>query len=1225
MKHIYIIPLLLLAALSIKSQVINVCGTDTIKLQLENYENGTINWQESADMINWITIPNETGPEYIFFPAEEKYYRAMIKTTECNPLYSPISFVQLPPFANAGTDRFVGIETIKLLGSDTLNCIGEWSLLSGSGTIHEPQNPTSEFTFSTDTAINLLWTLTNTCGESSDTIHLSYDPLETIGNYIIVDNTDFIYSDSLQMAEGIYIIKFSDPEITPTDSAVLIAMREDISFLQIVKSFTYQDSIYHFITEQGTLEDIFSGGVFNMGEAVNESMVNEDGSYLKGSVGFPTRETIRSLKGNHELSILYIDTKIDERYPCSMNKTYAGKSGPFVINLPDIPIFQSSAVFLGISESFVSLDPNFVVDLKFKWFKLKNLKIGVDNAEFKYGYNTGLEVNGTFTFEKDTSIFNVSKRIWFAIGGFPVMVQTDFDIVAGFEAEASANMLFEREVLNTRNFTALVQGSPGHLYLTTASSNSKEENFNCELSGNLSSVLKIGPQVSFMVYGAIGPYIDVPIKAEADLCAAGDPFDEFYWHAHAGLGIEGNIGAKGEFFGKTLFDFSFNVFDCPLGPQIDIPYELEILSGNYQSGTVGEQLAHPVVVKVKSSLGFAVPFVQVHVDLEDGNGSTEDHILWSDINGLVSIDWELGSNPLNVMTVSSGDCDYANLEGSPLYIYANSEIPLHECMNSSLQLNMVLEGDNFVGTASGGEAPYLYSTDGLNYGTDIPMFSIYTPGQYTVYAQDALECQTARSFVIEPYNPCLYTGLTAFVYVEENTVEISATGGTLPYSYALDDPLSFSGENWYGFLSEGPHIAYVRSFVEEAIACMDSVEFEIPEGAISPLLPIYPEEGRYYIPVLDINFQWEAGNYAPDQIYDLYLDYGGGMTLIASDLETESYFYAGPIPYFYQVCDWKIVVKDQAGNPKDEATFSFTTGKENPGVPDPATLMFPMNTRAINTLSVDLQWIDQPDDFVYDVYFDDTDASTLSALNHADPPYSIDNLQQLQTYYWKVVTKSIETGETAESAVFSFSVDTSLVGDYDGNTYHPVVIGTQTWLKENLRTLHFNDGTPIENITDYGLWIGTTAPAYAWFQNDSITYNDYGPLYNWWTVDALSNGYNNVCPDGWHVPGRDEFIILRDYLGGASISGGKLKEAGLVHWAAPNTGATNESGFTALPGGRRYYNSDTEMSYSGYFWSTSENNEGGYYLEAYYNSEYTTIIDGSYWTDGKSIRCLKNE
>ena len=1302
------------------SQIITVCGTDTVILQLENYLNGSINWQESYDTIAWEKIPNETNLSFKFVPVEEKYYRAVVKTSECEPLYSPISFIQLPPKANAGTDRLVGIETIKLLGSDTLGGIGEWTFLSGTGTIHEPQNPISEFTFTIDTAVNLIWTVTNACGESSDTVHLTYDPLVPVSNYIIVDNTDLIYSDSIEMANGNYKIKFSDPEISPTDSVILIAMRDDISFLRHVISYTYQDSIYNFTTDQCTLEEVFSSGTFNMGESVNESMINKEGSQMKSNKGFPTRESIRQLKNQNELNILYIETKFDDRYPGLSYKTYSEKGDPFVINLPDIPIFQNSVLYLGINESFVSLDPNFVVDMTFKWFKLKKIKIGVDNAEFKYGYTTGLYINGAFSFERDTSIFNVSKRIWFAIGGFPVMVETNFDIVASFEAKGSADMTFEREVLNTRNFTALVTGKPGDLKLTTLSSNKKKEDFNIDINGNLSSVVKIGPQVSFMVYGAVGPYIDVPIKAEADLCASGDPLDEFYWQAHAGLGIEGNIGARGKFFGKTLFDFNFNIFDCSLGPQIDIPYELELISGYNQTGFVNENLDDPIIIKVKSSLGFAVPLVQVNVYLEDNNGTTSKTSYWSDINGLVSIDWQLGSNPVNTMKIFTKDCNFQNLESSPLYVYAYSEEPPFDCLNSDLQISMVQINDSYITEVTGGEKPYKYSLDGISFNTDIPVFSIFTPGEFTVFVKDAHDCQFVHSFVIEDYDPCKESELAVFVYTEANTAELSASEGVPPYQYALNDPHVFMETSWYGFLNPGVHLAYVQ----DAMGCIDSVIFEIPQDAIDPLIAIHPEQNQLYVPVDNISFEWEAGNYAPDQSYDLYLkEDGQSYTMIASNLTDEAYINSGTLNYevlYY----WSVVVKDQEGNPKDTAEFSFTTEQESPDIPQPAELQSPADSAVIVSNSVNLQWVDQAGDFLYNLYLDNDYANQCIALNLENSEYLITDLENEQYYSWKVVTKSLETGVTAESETFTFRIDTTppepavllsptnnaiiastsvnlqwvdqtedivydlyldnnsanqsiavnlenseylvtdlenglhyfwkvvtksletgltteseiftflidtttSVTDIDGNVYQTVIIGNQIWMKENLRVKHFNDGTPIDNVTDFGEWVATLSPAYSWYNNDSVSYDaDYGPLYNWYVTDTLSNGSRNVCPDGWHIPDTADFNRLVNYLGGTAIAGGKLKEAGLDHWASPNTGATNESGFTGLPGGGKDQELDpwfTPIYETGNWWTSDKaSDSSSWFFRLNYDSDSTS---GGFCTKfvGYSLRCLKDD
>ena len=123
--------------------------------------------------------------------------------------------------------------------------------------------------------------------------------------------------------------------------------------------------------------------------------------------------------------------------------------------------------------------------------------------------------------------------------------------------------------------------------------------------------------------------------------------------------------------------------------------------------------------------------------------------------------------------------------------------------------------------------------------------------------------------------------------------------------------------------------------------------------------------------------------------------------------------------------------------------------------------------------------------------------------------------------------------------VINFNPDLTYDSIYDseGNKYRTVQIGTQTWMAENLRSTKLNDGTDIPFVPDVTLWSSLTTPGYCWFNNDSV---GYGALYNWYTANT-----GKLCPEGWHVPGDEEWTILTDYLGGKSVAGGKLKEAGL--------------------------------------------------------------------------------
>jgi uncharacterized protein (TIGR02145 family) len=159
------------------------------------------------------------------------------------------------------------------------------------------------------------------------------------------------------------------------------------------------------------------------------------------------------------------------------------------------------------------------------------------------------------------------------------------------------------------------------------------------------------------------------------------------------------------------------------------------------------------------------------------------------------------------------------------------------------------------------------------------------------------------------------------------------------------------------------------------------------------------------------------------------------------------------------------------------------------------------------------------------------------------------------------------------------------IKDGDGNVYTFTTIGTQIWLVENLKTTKYNDGTPIPNITDNATWGNLNTPGYCWYNNDASTYKDtYGALYNWYAINS-----GKLCPVGWHVPSDSEWTTLTDYLDGESVAGGKLKEISTTHWITPNTGATNENGFTALPGGYRVIDG-TFVSIGGFggWWSATE-------------------------------------
>jgi uncharacterized protein (TIGR02145 family) len=190
---------------------------------------------------------------------------------------------------------------------------------------------------------------------------------------------------------------------------------------------------------------------------------------------------------------------------------------------------------------------------------------------------------------------------------------------------------------------------------------------------------------------------------------------------------------------------------------------------------------------------------------------------------------------------------------------------------------------------------------------------------------------------------------------------------------------------------------------------------------------------------------------------------------------------------------------------------------------------------------------------------------------------------------------------------------------YEGQVYNTVLIGNQCWFKENL-----NVGTMInsyENMSDDGV-----IEKYC-YNNDPAYCETYGGLYQWNEMMEYTTipGVQGICPAGWHLPTDEEWATLTDFLGGESVAGGKMKETGTTHWSSPNTGATNGSGFTALPGGYRYTTgSFSWLGSKGYFWSSSEFSTSFAWRRglSYYNDDVTRYSSSKSY--GLCSRCLQD-
>lgn len=276
----------------------------------------------------------------------------------------------------------------------------------------------------------------------------------------------------------------------------------------------------------------------------------------------------------------------------------------------------------------------------------------------------------------------------------------------------------------------------------------------------------------------------------------------------------------------------------------------------------------------------------------------------------------------------------------------------------------------------------------------------------------------------------------------------------------------------------------------------------------------------------------------------------------------------------------------------------------------------------------------------YALYASKTDTSVLNLVNRFNSKVNISDTSNMLSNYRTGLNAKINTTDTSTMlsnylrkaddviADLQFQIkqlqSLSNVIDIDGNSYKTVKIGSQIWMGENLKTSRYKNGGSVPFVVGDTAWQALTTGAWSYYTHDEANNTIYGKLYNWFSTQG-----DTLCPTGWRVPSDNDWTILTTYLGGESVAGGKMKSIGTTYWRSPNTGATNESGFSGLPGGYRRSNGSFHFIRNiAFFWSATEYDSDFAWFRNIAsfdeNVRRYNSVDIYNKSIGHSVRCLKD-
>lgn len=1248
-----------------------MCGTDTLKISLDNYHFGPVDWQESADNENWLDIENEHDTVLVYYTTEEKYIRGCITTSDCGQVYSNPVFIRQIPQANAGRDVDV-MTGIILKGNRIPGATGEWKLLDGlDAELTDPDSAQSGFYNSAflegalDSSYHvLMWSLSNQCGSTNDTMVVNFSMISYNPNHILVDSTDqIIFIEETDSDTVTYTIQFSDMTyVDINDGVILINYYHGEGFLRMVESWeTMENSTVKFTTIPCALDTLVTDGALSLDD---DALAYLDDDHKKSSAGsfildhLPTRNELKSdpryKKG------AYIYHYPDEFTESPLVKSINTESSGLGFSLGNSEtITEDGDTLIVEMTGSIDFNPNFIFRYRVKRFKLRSLTAGMENATLNtaiglnlhavYSKDESIAYNKDFSKKKKKEIAKKTSRKVVIAGGVPILVlnklSCTFSVEPHIEAELNASYDWSR----SSSFSAYMIYIRGQALKSVCNKGDTftDSHYEVNFSGSAGVDLTLETSVDMMIYGIIGPYLSVPLTLKPEICASleatggnsnqnaaqNEDTLHFSYGFNVPLSIDAKVGCKVKLFRKTLFNRSITVNLYKNG--FYYPYSVDLFSGNNQIAYSGESLAVPLTVNVQNNWGGGAPLIPVFFSVVDGNGVLEDTILFSDFDGLAENNITIGSDDYNRIKVQVFDCDLNPIKGAEdLYFEVNTE-----CKNSSLQLAFnFLEDKTVQPVGVMGKEPYKYSMDDIIYAEDISYPDIFDMIGKSIYVQDSAGCKASKT--VRAIDTCNYSGLSVSVIMEGTSAVAEGLSGTPPYQYSMYENGPFSEENEF-FVGPGSY----EIFIEDSSGCTSSQKLFIEDDLNDGLVAYYPFNG---------NANDESGN--------LHHAIVEGAVLSADRFGSENN------AYLIEGNSIMTVPSDEDFIMKGDFSISLWTYTDlEYDEVSPSHFPLSVGIPGIDTVGLNLVYITESYSLGQWLYTDDFSArvgktQAYNSEGHWHQYIIVREMDSIKFYRdgGIFLGKLYEPRELFRSCDFHFGntfdgnhalngiideiriynraislteindlyhqigIDGILTDPFidtrDSIAYNQVRIGKQVWMNENLKWLpevsppeiRTNEST-LYYVYDY---IGTDVDA----AKNTDNYNLYGVLYNF-------KAAMNACPDGWHLATYDEWVELAEYASYPSNSN-VWPDAGFhlkadFGWPDGRNGSDGFH-FSALPGGQNHRLSGFIQKDALTNW-ICKGTESQFYVWRIYDQLMWSSWASHYGDCGLSVRCIKDE